>query len=113
MLPENTELGKLEYIEVIDYYDFPQFFSCKNELGDIYLGLAIEDNPLTFLFAQIESQILTFSELTTRLPLMLLADYYNAMYRVEIVSTGDTAILMTENEVNKVLVDLMKETIDI
>lgn len=54
MLPENTILGTLEYVEVYDFYDTPQFFSCKNQKKEIYLGLAVKNETLTYLFALIE-----------------------------------------------------------
>lgn len=61
MLPENTILGTLEYIEVYDFYDTPQFFSCKNQKEEIYLGLAVNSEPLTYLFALIEDSSILFS----------------------------------------------------
>lgn len=44
MLPGNTILGTLEYIEVYNFYNTPQFFSCKNEKEEIYLGLAVDSD---------------------------------------------------------------------
>lgn len=108
MLPRNTQLGTLEYVEVIDYYDFPQFFSCKNELGTTFLGLAIEDNPLTYLFGQVELETLSKRKLKTELPVKLLWWYGSPIYRVEmLLSTGDTATLMTKEESGKLLEELL------
>lgn len=39
LLPLNTELGRLEIIEVYEYYDQPCLFSCKNEKGAIFLAI--------------------------------------------------------------------------
>lgn len=39
LLPLNTELGRLEIIEVYEYYDQPCLFSCKNEKGDMFLAI--------------------------------------------------------------------------
>lgn len=39
LLPQDTELGNLEIIDVYDYYDQPCLFSCKNQLGDIFLAI--------------------------------------------------------------------------
>lgn len=108
MLPKNTELGTLEYIEVYDYYDFPQFFSCKNESGDIFLGLAIEDNPLTFLFSQIDSQTLNKENLTEQLPVRILQWWNLCAYKVEmLLSTKDTATLLTKEQTDKLLEELL------
>ena len=106
MLPKNTELGKLEYVEVIDYYDFPQFFSCKNELGVTFLGLAIEDSPLTYLFGQVELETLSKRKLKIELPIKLLWWYANPIYRVEMFPTEDTATLMTKEESDTLLEEL-------
>ena len=43
MLPEGTLLGELEIEEVFVYFDFPRLFSCKNEKGQIYLALSVEE----------------------------------------------------------------------
>lgn len=43
-LPENTRLGKLEYLEIYDKYDAqPCFFSCQNKAGEIYLALWVDE----------------------------------------------------------------------
>lgn len=39
LLPENTQLGKLELVEVYEYYDRPLLFVCKNELSHLFLVL--------------------------------------------------------------------------
>lgn len=57
MLPNNeTILGKLEYVEIYDYYDFPILFSCKNEKDEVYLGIYVDriNSGDVFLFALIE-----------------------------------------------------------
>lgn len=42
--PQFTDLGKLEIIEVYEYYDRPLLFSCKNALGHIYVALLVDEN---------------------------------------------------------------------
>jgi len=57
MLPnEGTILGKLEYLEIYDYYDFPILFSCKNERDEVYLAICVDEKESNhiFLFALIE-----------------------------------------------------------
>tara|TARA_R110002167_G_scaffold70453_2_gene198685 strand:- start:93715 stop:94914 length:1200 start_codon:yes stop_codon:yes gene_type:complete len=44
LLPSNTVLGKLELLEVFEYYDFPRIFSCKNQTGQIYIVLSTHDD---------------------------------------------------------------------
>jgi hypothetical protein len=47
-LPINTPLGKLELQRVIEYYDFPRIFTCKNSTGQIYLAISIYDDVEEF-----------------------------------------------------------------
>ncbi len=49
------KLGKLEIVEIYDYYDQPVLFSCKNTDGDLYLVVAADENDQyeTWLYAQI------------------------------------------------------------
>ena len=42
------ELGKLEIVEVYEYYDQPVLYSCKNASGHFYLGSVLL-SPLTGL----------------------------------------------------------------
>ena len=42
LLPQNTHLGKLEILEVYDYYDLPCLFSCKNVSEHIFLAILSE-----------------------------------------------------------------------
>ena len=39
-----SELGKLDIIEIYDYYDQPILFSCKNAAGHLYLVVAADEN---------------------------------------------------------------------
>ena len=43
-LAKNTELGKLEILEVYEYYDIPRFFLCSNQYGYYYLSLSVSDS---------------------------------------------------------------------
>lgn len=49
------KLGRLEIVEIYDYYDQPVLFSCKNTLGDLYLVVAADENVQyeTWLYAQV------------------------------------------------------------
>lgn len=39
LLPQLTHLGKLEIIEVYEYYDVPCLFACRNASGQIFLAV--------------------------------------------------------------------------
>ena len=39
LLPESTHLGKLEIIEVYEYYDVPCLFACRNASEQIFLAV--------------------------------------------------------------------------
>lgn len=107
MLPKNTILGTLEYIEVYDFYDTPQFFSCKNENGKIYLGLLVEDEDdfLTYLFALIEdSDILFLAKYGLNTPDFYLTLNYK-IFKVTISEDEDTAIEIPPTEVESYFSD--------
>ena len=38
------ELGKLEIVEIYEYYDQPVLFSCKSPAGHLYLAVAADEN---------------------------------------------------------------------
>ena len=38
------ELGKLEIVEVYEYYDQPVLYSCRNASGHLYLVVAADEN---------------------------------------------------------------------
>ena len=38
-----SELGKLEIIEIYDYYDQPILFACKNAAGHLHLVVAADE----------------------------------------------------------------------
>ena len=38
------ELGKLEIVEIYEYYDQPVLYSCKNAAGHLYLVVAADEN---------------------------------------------------------------------
>ena len=50
-----AELGKLEIVEVYEYYDQPVLYSCKNAMGHFYLVVAADedDQYLTWLCAAV------------------------------------------------------------
>ncbi len=56
-LPVGTELGDLRIIEVIEYYDRPLLFACKNNLGRLYLAVIVDDTGDTesWLYAEMSS----------------------------------------------------------
>lgn len=43
-LPPTSSLGKLEIVEIYEYYDYPLLFSCKNTTGSIFLAVQIEES---------------------------------------------------------------------
>lgn len=47
-LPINTPLGKLELQRVIEYYDFPRIFTCKNSTGQLYFAISTYDDSDEF-----------------------------------------------------------------
>ena len=51
------ELGKLEIVEVYEYYDQPVLYSCKNAMGHFYLVVAADedDQYLTWLCAAVST----------------------------------------------------------
>ena len=53
-LPEFTQLGQLELIEVYEYYDQPVLFSCQNPSGHIFLAVWAdeEDDFDTWLYVR-------------------------------------------------------------
>ncbi len=49
------KLGRLEIVEIYDYYDQPVLFSCKNTVSDFYLVVAADENDQyeTWLYAKV------------------------------------------------------------
>lgn len=43
LLPQETILGKLEILEVYEFYDKPCLFSCRNVVGQIFLAVWIDE----------------------------------------------------------------------
>ena len=52
------ELGKIEIVEVYEYYDQPVLYSCKNAMGHFYLVVAADedDQYLTWLCAAVSTE---------------------------------------------------------
>lgn len=42
LVPQHTQLGKLELIEVYEYYDTPCLFSCRNASGQLFISILFE-----------------------------------------------------------------------
>lgn len=42
-LPQNTDLGELDYIEVYSYHNGPKLFSCSDTSGNIYFALWVDE----------------------------------------------------------------------
>ncbi|MDF0553672.1 DUF6575 domain-containing protein [Kamptonema sp. UHCC 0994] len=42
LLPQSTNLGKLEIIEVYEYYDAPCLFACRNLSGQLFIAVWAE-----------------------------------------------------------------------
>lgn len=60
-------LGKLEIVEIYDYYDQPVLFSCKNTDGNLYLVVAADENDQyeTWLYTQVSVDRLNLIESDT------------------------------------------------
>lgn len=43
-LPRNTVLGELRLADVLEYYDFPRLFTCKNTTGQAYVAVSTFDD---------------------------------------------------------------------
>lgn len=56
-----SELGRLEIIEIYDYYDQPILFACKNTAGHLHLVVAADENDQheTWLYARVSPERLT------------------------------------------------------
>jgi hypothetical protein len=52
-LPQSTSLGKLELIEVYEFYDQPILFSCRNASDTIFMAVFADENEEfeTWLYA--------------------------------------------------------------
>jgi len=57
-LAKSTVLGRLEVIEVYEYYDIPRLFACINQYGHYYLVLSVSetDKEHTWIYALISKK---------------------------------------------------------
>ncbi len=44
MLPQNTYLGELSFLEIYDFFDLPALFACYNKAGQVYMAVWIDEN---------------------------------------------------------------------
>ena len=53
-----SELGRLEIIEIYDYYDQPILFACKNAAGHLHLVVAADENDQyeTWLYVRVSAE---------------------------------------------------------
>ena len=53
-----SELGRLEIIEIYDYYDQPILFACKNAAGHLHLVVAADesDQHETWLYVRVSAE---------------------------------------------------------
>lgn len=53
-----SELGRLEIIEIYDYYDQPILFACKNTAGHLHLVVAADedDQHETWLYVRVSAE---------------------------------------------------------
>ena len=53
-----SELGRLEIIEIYDYYDQPILFACKNPAGHLHLVVAADENDHyeTWLYVRVSAE---------------------------------------------------------
>ena len=52
------DLGRLEIIEIYDYYDQPILFACKNAAGHLHLVVAADENDQheTWLYVRVSAE---------------------------------------------------------
>jgi hypothetical protein len=50
LLPTDTSLGRLDLVEVFEFFDFPRLFGCVNAAGQRFLALSVEDARDAFLW---------------------------------------------------------------
>ncbi len=57
-LAKDTVLGKLEMLDTYEYYDCPRLFSCKNQHGQYFIALSIEERKdcLLWFYAQVTQE---------------------------------------------------------
>lgn len=65
MLPQNTHLGDLHYLEIYDFYDMPALFACINNAGQIYISVWLDETAhnTTWLYVPVSTS--RFAELRT------------------------------------------------
>jgi hypothetical protein len=81
LIPEGTELGRLEYVETYEFYDFPRLFSVRNGVGTVFLGLSIEDDAeshrwLYLPMSKERFQVVRSGEMLLRNAFLLAEDAY-------------------------------------
>lgn len=79
------------------------FFSCKNEKGEIYLGLAVGSEPLTYVFARVDSDILDLAKNSDCLPTNIFWWHSYRKYKVEFLSTKDVVSFISQFELGTLL----------
>jgi hypothetical protein len=52
MIPENTFLGELTFLEIYEFYNMPVLFACRNSAGQIFLAvwIAEQENEDVWLY---------------------------------------------------------------
>jgi len=55
MLPENTYLGELTFLEIYEFFDIPVLFACGNNTGQLFISVWIDetDEDTKWLFAPV------------------------------------------------------------
>lgn len=58
LLPQSPNLGNLEIVEIYVYYDQPCLFSCRNEIGQIFLAVWVDETEVDdlWLYVRISGQ---------------------------------------------------------
>ena len=61
-LPEGPQMANLEIVEVFEYYDGPQLFSCRSTSGCLYLvvGVEADETTETWLYAPVSAERLVY-----------------------------------------------------
>lgn len=58
LLPRDSTLGHLELVQVLDFYDFPRTFVCRNRTGSEFLVFSVEqsERSLKWLYIPVSRQ---------------------------------------------------------
>ncbi|MDX2241973.1 MAG: DUF6575 domain-containing protein [Leptolyngbyaceae cyanobacterium bins.302] len=65
LLPQETILGKLEILEVYEFYDKPCLFSCRNVAGQIFLAIWIDETSYSDSWLYVPTSLRRLQQIIT------------------------------------------------